>query len=1493
MSDLEIRLLGPFQVRVGGEAITEMRSDKVRAMLAYLAVEADQPHRREKLAGLLWPGYPEVSARASLRRALADLRTAIGDEEANPPYLEITRQTIQFVGASNAWVDVIAFSKLVRRTPSVDEKVIASWEKCVALYRGEFMEGFSLPDSPEYEQWLLQNREQVIRQVLETLGRLVDCLERRGEYQRGLEHAWRGVELEPLRESGQRGLMRLLALSGQREKALAQYKACGRELARELGVEPSVETRQLYEQILRGEWPQVAPVEAQLLTRQPRSIGACPYRGLATFREEDSRFFFGRERFTQQLLDALHARQIIAVIIGSSGSGKSSVVSAGVIPRLRAEGGWLVVNMRPGVSPFQSLSMALLPLFQAGLSEIDRLIESQKLSKALAEREITLAVVLDHTLELNPESRNLLLFIDQFEELFTLCPDAEVRQRFIDQLLGTENTGKISRTPYAILLTMRADFVGQALSFRPFADMLQTSSLMLGPMSREELRAAIEKPAEVRGAAFESGLVERILEDVSSEPGNLPLLEFALTQLWEKAQAGWLTHEAYESIGGVEGALARYAEQVYNRLDEAEREKARRILLQLVRPGEGTEDTRRVATRAEVGETNWSLVQYLADKRLVVTARSASGEETAEVVHEALIVNWERLREWIEADRAFRIWQERLRSTIRQWEATGEDEGALLRGAPLAEAETWVGTHNDKLSGKEVGFIKASVALCEQNAAEQESLRQRELDTAQQLASSERKRRRVALALAGVLSFAMLVALILTAYSLSQRNAAVQAYSASLAANAQQALEDGDTATALALAQAATAVDQPSLQAHRVLLDAAYSPGARQRFEISQLFPEEVGPASAIATGTDGKTAVVGLEDGTIILWDVERGEEINHFQGHSAKINDIEIAPDGRTAVSVGDDAQAIVWDIFAGRELQRFEGNSGLIRAVDVSLDGRLVVTGGYSELGWEQPGELILWELATGKEIRRFTGHIAGVVAAEFCLDDQAVLAGSGDMELLTSLGTESPQVGAARRDMLLWNVENEEITHNFEGMEHDAFAISVSPDGNQALVGSYYEGLISVYDLMTYENLATLEGHQDSVQTLTYGMDGRTAVSGAEDGNLILWDLLSYQPIAWLAVHTGEVLDIALSSDGRNALSSGRDGALILWDLKDAAEIRRFYGHGDMVYDVALLPMANQLLSGSGSGSVNRGSWDTSLRLWDTEAEHQLITTSISSPVIFQVAVSPDEQTALFVGVDPFIRVLDLKTLEEVASLQGHQLSVPCIEFLPDGNRALSCSGDNTLILWDLQSGQPIYRLEGRGGEQGLWAVTISPDGSTALSDTADGTMILWDLQRGVELRTFRTSDPSGWTGASGIAYLPGGKTAISVGGDGKIIQWDLESGEEIRRIGEHPSLRTRIVVTPDGKLAMTAGMDGRLMLWDLENGTLIRSSDGHGVIFDLTLGADGQTTFYGSSDTTIVQWLLSNPTLSELKDWIVANRYVRPLTCVERELYQVAPLCESP
>ncbi len=290
-----------------------------------------------------------------------------------------------------------------------------------------------------------------------------------------------------------------------------------------------------------------AQLSAALPALREYVIPPNPYRGLNAFREQDARLFFGREAFAARLQQAVESKPLAAVV-GASGAGKSSVVYAGLFPRLRARGDWLLIHFRPGADPFRALAAALLPLLEPQMSETDRLRERKKLAASLAAGEVTLAEVAARILEKSAEP-SLLLFADQFEELYTLCADAETRRAFLDALLeaGTKTPG------LRVLLTLRADFMGRALEHRAVADALQSGTYLLGPMRREELQAAIVEPAQRHGVTFESGLVERILDEVGEAAGRLPLLEFALTQLWERQEGGRLTHAAYEAIGGVEG----------------------------------------------------------------------------------------------------------------------------------------------------------------------------------------------------------------------------------------------------------------------------------------------------------------------------------------------------------------------------------------------------------------------------------------------------------------------------------------------------------------------------------------------------------------------------------------------------------------------------------------------------------------------------------------------------------------------------------------------------------------------------------------------------------------------------------------------------------------------------------------------------------------------------------------------------------------------------
>lgn len=431
-----------------------------------------------------------------------------------------------------------------------------------------------------------------------------------------------------------------------------------------------------------------------------------PYRGLEAFREQDARYFMGRDRDIQDVLAMLQQRPFVAVV-GASGSGKSSLLFAGVVPNLRKQEDWLIANFRPRGDPFRELGTALTLLLYPDLDELERLEKRKQLADKLSERGLSLADVVDLLLR-NYPGKHLLLIADQFEELYTQNFAPERQRQFVDELVVTVKA-QAKKPVFTLLLAMRVDFLGQALDYEPLAEWIKPNHLLLGPLGQAGLEAAIESPVRQLGVKLEEGLAERILQDLGQEPGALPLLEFALTQLWERQQYRQLAHAAYEAIGGVTQALARHADETLARFQD-EQERLRRVFVQLVRPGEGTEDTRQVATREQVGAENWNLVTELADERLVVTGRDAQGQETVEVVHEALLRHWQPLRQWIEQDRQFRVWQNRLRLAIREWEEKNKDEGALLRGARLAEAEERLNNHADELSQTEKEYIKSSVA---------------------------------------------------------------------------------------------------------------------------------------------------------------------------------------------------------------------------------------------------------------------------------------------------------------------------------------------------------------------------------------------------------------------------------------------------------------------------------------------------------------------------------------------------------------------------------------------------------------------------------------------------------------------------------------------------------------------------------------------------------------------------------------------------------------
>ena len=783
MSKLELSFLGLFSARLDGAPVTSFESNKVRALLAYLAVESQRPHARETLAALLWPDWPDSAARSNLRYALADLRKVIHDQQAEPPFLVISRDALQFNAASDQRVDVADFIELASKSAAglSSEGEIERLCRALELYRGEFLDGFAIPDAAPFEDRVRLKREQLHRLHLGVLGELASAYEQEGDIAQALVYAWRGVEFEPWQEVAQRQLMRLLALDGQRSAALAQYEACRRSLAEELGVEPSDETTRLYESIRDGTLEAQAGAAARL-EELPPAPGVPPFMGMQYFDEHDADLYFGREVLTARLVGHLGeagAGRFLAVV-GASGSGKSSLVRAGLVPAIRrgkvlGDGShpprwshrWLVHVITPTAHPLEALATSLTreggPVSTTA-SLIDDLASDPRSLHLYARR-------MTHV----RNAPRLLLVVDQFEELFTLCRSESEREAFIENLLvaagvempvaeeaaegmsleqvgrdgaGNDGSGQDTQSqdgPVVAVIALRADFYSHCAQYARLRFALSARQEYIGPMSPEELRQAIEQPAVQNEWEFEPGLVDLILHEVSDEPGALPLLSHALLETWRRRRGRALTLKGYAEAGGIHRAIAQTAESVYGGLSLEKRELARRIFLRLTELGEGTQDTRRRASLTELFSTPELALQVEAVLNTLVEARLVTaGEGTVEVAHEALIREWPALRQWLDEDRESLRLHRHLTEAAQAWQAMERDPGELYRGARLAQAVEWANQpeNADALNAQEREFLTASREAEDREIAEREAQRKRELEAAQRTAEAERRRAR-------------------------------------------------------------------------------------------------------------------------------------------------------------------------------------------------------------------------------------------------------------------------------------------------------------------------------------------------------------------------------------------------------------------------------------------------------------------------------------------------------------------------------------------------------------------------------------------------------------------------------------------------------------------------------------------------------------------------------------------------------------------------------
>jgi WD40 repeat protein len=1229
--------------------------------------------------------------------------------------------------------------------------------------------------------------------------------------------------------------------------------------------------------------------DEQQAVQQAQSVLINPYRGLFAFREEDAAYFCGRDTFTDTLVSAVHTqRKPMVAIIGPSGSGKSSVVFAGLIPRLRGMGEWAVAWFRPGERPFQSLAAALVPLLEPGMTETDRLVEVNKQAEAFRLGEIKLNDVAGRILEKNALAQRLLMVVDQFEELYTLCRDAVERQAFLDLLLHTVPASRASTEgaanangsrnghgsgnglhgPHgaaniALVVTMRADFLGPALAYRPLVDALQGADLKLGSMTRRELQAAIEEPARQLGVHIEYGLTERILEVVSDEPGDLPLLEFALTLLWARQRNGMLTHAAYDEIGGVESALAGYAEEVFEELSDEEQARAKHIFTQLVQPGDATEDTRRLANREEVREDNWDLVTRLANARLVVSDRDeATGEDTVEIVHEAMIGGWDRLKGWIEADRDFRTWQERLRAARHQWEQSGRDEGALLRGAPLSEAEHWLEERPYELSQAEQDYIQASVSQREWERDTEETRKEHELQLARDAATAQKRAASRLRYLAVALALFSLVAVFLSVWAVNESQRADQNRQLALAnaSEAQANAKQAETNAQLAFNSEATAVanlsqtqairlgDEARLQAHLqgspsliALLslrsmkitrtdegEAALATASILEFPSRELRAHTSG-VPAVVFSQDGKRAITGSFDRTARLWDIASGVQIGEPFTQTGSVRGAAFLPGSNAIITASSGDKAVRrWDLNDNIQPRWvFTDHEAAVIAMAMSSDGKLVATGSEDNTSW-----VIDTETGKGKH-HLINGHKAEVSSVDFSPDP-------GSKYIVTA-----SKDGTAR----LWDTASGEATGVVFTATSPIVTVAFSkPDGRYVLTGGF-RGSLNLWNIETGQR-EVFDGQTGIVLGVAFSPDGKYVVSGSDDGTIRLWETATRKEVRRLTGIAAGVSSIAFSPDGHNVLIGSYDEVARLWDLQ--APIRQFLGHTDALQSAVFSPNGDRVLTTS---------LDHTARIWEAATGRQLLSFTGHTDVLGLGTFSSDGKMALTGSFqnDGTARLWDINTGQEKFKVSGHVKDghaevIYGVTLSQDGKNILTAGWDYKARLWEAFSNKPPVVFDDTEQKE-VYSAVFSPDKEQkwVLTATADGIARLWD-RKGKVLHKF---EQEGIGGLYSAVFSPDGQYILTASSDNIVYLWKATEpwgAEPIRKFEGHqgPVLSARF--SRDGKTVLTASQDKTARLWDTESGKPLRKFEGHtAAVESAEFSPDGKSILTASDDKTARLW----------------------------------------
>ncbi len=1219
-----------------------------------------------------------------------------------------------------------------------------------------------------------------------------------------------------------------------------------------------------------------------------------PYKGLRAFGEADAADFFGRETLVQQLLARLAEGGDLArflAVVGPSGSGKSSVVGAGLVPALRRGGlpgseNWFVVELIPGAHPLEELEAALLRI------AVNPPVGALHVTPLLAQLREDDRGLLRAVRRCLPDDPNveLVLVVDQFEEVFTLVPDEAVRANLLKSLVTAVLD---ERSRVRIVVTLRADFTDRPLRYVDFGELLQKRSEFVLPLTPDELERAIVGPAERVGLQLESGMAEAIIRDVADQPGALPLLQYALTELFGKREGRTLTKKAYAEIGGVLGALGRRAEEVFGGLDEEGQEMARQLFLRLVTLGEGTEDTRRRVPRSELASL-FSLTPNPSpagrgEHRLPLPEGESRGEggmpavidafgkhrllsfdrdpitrgPTVEVAHEALLREWSRLREWLNESRADVRLQRQLAQAATEWQGANRDVSFLLTGARLEQFEGWALTTTVALTADERTFLDAGLAERDRRTLEEQERQRRELEAARALAETERARaeserqraeeqgRYVARVrtrnrvIAGAGGIALLLAVLAGLFSLQpNQNAtlAQQNLSAAQIANTQSAANaaTAEAAGLLALDNAATAQAEAQRRAtQQALAEANFTRAEAERLaaEANVLLKSDASHELIALLSIRAMKLQYSPQGDAALSGAAGLDYPLQVFTGPESYVTTMAASSDGKYVLSVNNpDPERIahLWDVETGKEIRQFvHGPNGQGGCCGDVID-RLTFSPDSRYVVTRQFGDSAqtrVWDVQTGQQVFQFTQSGYSCNSNIFSAEGNSLLIGCDDSTVR------------------IWDWRTNTLVRTLTLPLEKQTVWAISQDGQYALsrawwweTGDTTMRLWRLGETPTQLSEFTYSGNFTNFTStsIEVSSDCHYVLIGDLDGTTHLMDATTGE-----VVHTfkakNAVMSVSFSPDGNTVLVSSQDQAVRLYDRETGQELRRI-SLTDWGWVVTFSPDGKYVLTGSDKGPV---------RLWAVQPHPHLPVFTGHTGVVIAAAFSPDGQS-LATGSTDGVRLWNTHTGQLLHNFTEAGTIAYGVEFSGDGRYLLSGNIAGVATLWDVATGRAERQFVHPAGMQ-IYDMAFSPDGRSLLTAGvgATETVWVWDIQTAeVKFKTNGDGNP-----IFQIAYSPDGQYLLGAVGNMPVARlWDAKTGAPVREFEGHSDWVSGVAFSPDGKYAATASDDNTARLWDVQTGQEIRQFVGHTeVVWSVAFSPDGKTLATASGDGTARLW----------------------------------------